>query len=160
MILLNEYRLIWVAVVPIVLYLLVTYLYVRRCGRKVVGHSRYLLETYGRDMHSVPPTVLTYYRQDLAAYRAARRLFAFRFFLPKVESLPWGTAVPRRSLRLRSVHRPMLDHVERRVLDLGRRWSRELESFNHAVDNEELRLERDLDWRRRYEYLPLTNKQQ
>lgn len=98
--LLDKNELIWAAGLSLALvYFVATYVRLRYCERHVTEYGRLILQTYGRDMHVVPESVLRYYRQDVGAYRSARRWYPFAFLrsgagllsVPAVCGLPgWG----------------------------------------------------------------------
>ena len=69
--LLDKNELIWAAGLSLALvYFVATYVRLRYCERHVTEYGRLILQTYGRDMHVVPESVLRYYRQDVGAYRS------------------------------------------------------------------------------------------
>lgn len=62
--LLDKNELIWAAGLSLALvYFVATYVRLRYCERHVTEYGRLILQTYGRDMHVVPESVLRYYRQ-------------------------------------------------------------------------------------------------
>lgn len=156
--LLDENTWIWVAGLSLVaVYLIAGYVRLRYCKRCVTDYGRFILQTYGRDMHAVPESVLQYYRQDIGAYRVARRLFVLSFLCSGADLLPIPAASGCGKVRLPKRLRPVLGRLGHPAAGLKRCCHAGIMKFEQSCDDE-LWYEKDWDRRLRDDYLRLMNE--
>ena len=156
--LLDKNELIWAAGLSLALvYFVATYVRLRYCERHVTEYGRLILQTYGRDMHVVPESVLRYYRQDVGAYRSARRWYPFAFLRSGAGLLSVPAVVRASGVGFPKRRRPVFGRIVHPAAGLKcycYAWSMR---FNEA-SGDELRYEKDLDRLHRDEYLRMLNE--
>lgn len=156
-ILLDEKSLIWtVALSLTAVYLIAAYVHLRYCERRAEEYGRLILQTYGRDMSTVPESVLQYYRQDVAAYRRARRWYPFAFLRPAAVLLQVPNAKRGAGGRFEKCRRPVLS-IGRPAAGLKRYWHAGIMKFEEASDDD-LWYEKDWDRHHYDEYMRLINE--